>query len=263
MHRLQGEGTLPDFGRHEGLIQGILAQHIERWRDERPPPGRDVFQREVDELRRTAHVFLREEEAFCRTSRPLCFEASIGLPSDDGATPFDTADPVALVLPDGSTIRARGRIDRVDRTLGAEGGLAVWDYKTGSARRYRQADPFGQGRRVQNVLYLLLAAARAKEVCADSVVTAFGYFFPSTSAYGERISWTAEELRRGEQVLLSLRRMIAAGCFPLSDDPGDASRSDYRIAFGDVEAAADAVSRKLANTENQALEPFRELRGRE
>ena len=55
--------------------------------------------------------------------------------------------------------------------------------------------------------------------------------------------------------------MIASGCFPFTDDPGDVAYSDYKDAFGDVDAGAGASSRKLGNRENESLEPFRRLRG--
>ena len=58
-----------------------------------------------------------------------------------------------------------------------------------------------------------------------------------------------------------LCQMIASGCFPFTDDPDDARYSDYLDAFGETVAAAKATLRKMENSENEALGPFRRLRG--
>jgi hypothetical protein len=57
--------------------------------------------------------------------------------------------------------------------------------------------------------------------------------------------------------------MIAAGCFPFTDDAGDARYSNYQEIVGNIQSAADATARKLANQENTALDCFRALRPRD
>jgi hypothetical protein len=57
--------------------------------------------------------------------------------------------------------------------------------------------------------------------------------------------------------------MLAAGCFPFSDDEKDARYSDHLPAFGDTAATARDTLRKLDNPDNVALRPFRRLRGLE
>ena len=54
-----------------------------------PPPTEAVFRREVSRLRRTARIFLREEEEYCRETgnRPLFLEVSIGMKVDGDAQP--------------------------------------------------------------------------------------------------------------------------------------------------------------------------------
>jgi hypothetical protein len=54
--------------------------------------------------------------------------------------------------------------------------------------------------------------------------------------------------------------MMAAGCFPASNEKSDYTFSNYQSAMGDLLALAAAVKRKLENVENSALEPFRTLR---
>ncbi len=269
MSRLSEQGLLPDFAAHEAVLAGIFEEEIERWKDLKPAPNRSVFEREVTELRQAVRVFLQEEESFCRQSRPFCFEASVGMPPEGKGTPLDTLEPVSLRLPGRRVIRVRGRIDRVDEVPGSGGTrFTLWDYKTGSSRRYRKegggksADPFMQGRLVQSALYLRLAEARLKEaVSPAAAVVRFGYFFPTFREHGERIQWEAAELQGGAQVMGLLCEMIASGCFPFTDNEDDARNSDYRDAFGEAGAASEATLRKLANEVNEALRPFRSLRG--
>ena len=268
MGRLNKEKFLPEFSRDIGLIEEILEQEIAQWRKQLPPPNREVFVREVSELRQAARIFLMEEEAFCKESRPLCFEASVGLPPEGEGTILDSPEPVEIRLPGGKTIRARGRIDRVDAVPGSETKrFTVWDYKTGSTWRFtekgrKREDPFHQGRLVQSALYLALAEARLREtVSPGASVSRFGYFFPAVSAHGERIQWEARELAAGGNVIARLCEMIAKGCFPCTDDGGDVRFSDFQEAFGLLDRAARAVRRKLENLQNEALSPFRDLRG--
>ncbi len=269
MHRLREQDLLPDFQRDEQLLMQMLEAEVAWWRDNKPIPSRIAYEREAMDLRLASRIFLQEEERFCRESRPFCFEASVGLLPEGQGTPLDTPDPVSLQLGAGLTLRARGRIDRIDEVAGAGGNrYSVWDYKTGSSWKYRRdragtlEDPFQGGRIVQNALYMRMAESRLKEaVSPDAAVDRFGYFFPTTREHGERVDWTAPELAEGVRVLGSLCEMLARGAFPFTDDAGDVGYSDYKEAFGNRDAAAEASERKLKNRENKPLEGFRRLRG--
>ena len=263
MTRLREAGRLPELRRDAKLMDEILDRSIRAAAKEIQAPNREVFDRQTRELRQTARVFLQEEEVFCKSSRPLCFEASIGMPPHGKGTLLDSRDPVSVPLPGGKAIRARGRIDRVDEDPESSGRrFTLWDYKTGSAYGYDRSDPFRAGRRVQAWLYLALAEARLKkEVGPEAKVTSFGYFFPRIDMHGERRQWSADKLAHGAQVIERLCEMVARGCFPFTDSPDDVTYSDYAAAFGDTQAAAEAVARKLVNLRNEALAPFRELRG--
>jgi len=255
------DGRLPEFARDEDSLKRLVEEEIEAWREERPPHHAEVCARECRELHRAARVFLREEERFCRTSRPVWFEAAIGLRRDRPSGPLDTPRPVALHLPDGAIVRACGILDRVDQLADSRAATyTIWDYKTGSSRRYRRGDPFQQGRYVQNALYLALAAARLGEVSPGATASAFGYFFPTTRDYGERLQWRAGELAGGLEVIASLCRLLATGCFPFTTDENDVRYSDYAAAYGDAVTAARQMERKLGNPKNEMLAPFGTLR---
>ncbi len=262
MTLLTESGLLPDFERDLGLMQEVLGLEIDRWLERHQPPNAAVYQRERDELFLTAGIFLREEQAFCRDSRPAHFEVSIGLGVDEGCgTELDCALPAEIQLPGGLTIRMLGRIDRVDELPAEEGAcFAVWDYKTGGIRSYDPTDPFSRGRRVQSAVYIALANARLQQLNPGARAVRFGLFFPGVRAHGERMEWQAHELEAGADLIATLCRMIAAGCFPFTDDARDVTYSDYLAAYGDIASAVENTKRKLANPENVDLEPFRELR---
>ena len=260
--RLHSQNRRPALGSDWGALQDILGDEMDTWAHRKPPPNREAYEREADDLRRAARIFLQEEEEHCRERRPLYFEVAIGLEADAEGNPIDSLEPVELELPHGKTIRTRGYIDRIDE-LGEPGSLrfSVCDYKTGSSYGYKRKDPFRQGRRVQNLIYTAQAESRLVECHPGAEVESFQYFFPSTREHGERIEWSAGTLAGGMRILERLCEMLARGCFPFSDDASDVSKSDYRAAFGDVEANVEALRLKLSNPDNASLAPFRELRG--
>ncbi len=260
--RLREAGLKPSLERDWEMLRDIMEGRIAAWERRKPPPNREVARVEREDLLRCARIFLREEEEYCRENRPLYFEVAVGMERDGEGNPIDSADPVRIALPGGEAVRARGTIDRVDELGGpGSGAFCVIDYKTGSSYGYDPGDPFKGGKYIQNYLYL----AQAEELLArrhpGARVECFQYYFASTRGRGERIAWDREELSGGPRVLAALRAMIAAGCFPFTDDEGSVKFSDYLPAFGDVSAAAAAVKRKLARADNEALAPLRELRG--
>jgi hypothetical protein len=267
MRRLQQEKQRPSYERDLPELIAILQDRIAAARVRVPSPSRSVFEREVQELEQTVQIFLREEELFCRASEPCALEVSIGAGPVGEGTPLDSEQPATIGLPGGGrSIRARGMIDRVDRIASSSASYAVWDYKIASARRYDPADPFKGGRLVQSGLYLAMVQDRLRQVLAPrAAVVQFGYFFPNLKEYGTRIAWSREELARGPRVLADLCQMIAAGCFPCSDDAEDLRLSPYLEAIGDPSRAAEQVRAKLARAveddDSGALAPFARLRG--
>lgn len=259
MSGIRKRGFPPRRERDAEFMREVLDRRIDSWKVDIVPPSLDVFERDVRELESAADIFLKEEERLCRDT-PEYFEVAIGLPAEGAGTPLDTGEPVEIALADGSSIRARGRIDRADVLAGADDVFTIIDYKTGRAYGYDQADPFRQGRRVQSLVYLKLFQARLDRVMPGARAGAFRYFFPGVREHGERFEWTCGELACGERVLSLLCEMIKTGCFPFTNDADDAKYSDYADAFGDREAAAEAMKRKLSNASNTALEPFRKLR---
>lgn len=253
----------PHFERDKLRLLGLLWEHCERYAKQYPPPGPSAFRRQVLMLIHAAVVFLVEEELLCRQSRPMFLEASIGVKPYLRGSDLDMRQPLGIDLPGGTSIRARARIDRVDRVGDEPDPLfTIWDYKSGGNTRYEGPDPFRQGRSVQHALYLELASrALKKRVGESSEVSFFGYFFPGRRSRGVRIRRSPQHRETALEIMENLCRTVANGCFLATNNATeDCSFCDYTLICGDVEAVAAASTRKLASPENKNLRSIRELR---
>ena len=253
------QGRTPSVERDSPRIAKILEEEVDRYRRRHPPPNESLFMRQVQSLKRTASMFLHDEERFCKTSNPVYLEASIGLAPSEKPTPIDSPDPVAIGLPDGRTLRAKGRIDRVDQT--DENVFTLWDYKTGSPSKYSKKDPFQAGRIFQHFVYTSLVESNLRKVLdPKSKVSQFGYFFPSESGRGDRIRWSVSELEEGREILGDIAAILSSGSFLATDKEDDCRYCDYRPICRNIPRVTTSSGQKLANTDNDALEPFRKLR---
>jgi ATP-dependent helicase/nuclease subunit B len=249
----------PSLADHWAELQTILAAQIDEYRRQIPPPSEAVYQAQCRQFARSAWILLAEEEEYCRQtrSRPVYLEACLGLPPGEG-TPLDRREPIPVDLGGGQTLRSCGKIDRIDHLGGND--YAIWDYKTGSAWRYRSGDPFWQGRVVQPALYLAMVQRRLKEISPGARVRTFGFFFPSDRERGQRIQWTAEQLADGRRVLGALSGIARSGGFLPTTDKNDCKFCDYLPICGDVEAVARASRAKL-EAGDPLLADMGELRG--
>jgi len=265
MAELCEKNLLPKVSRDKGRLAKILDQHIASYRELYPPPNESVFRAQRRQLEEAAQVFLAGEEEFCQGSCPKYLEASLGMTTDEEPSPLDDPAPIVVSLPGGQKFRARGRIDRVDQ-IGDESNwrFSIWDYKTGRIyKKYRDADPFAQGRLVQHALYMTMAESVLKrKVHRKAVVEQAGYYFPTGRGQGERIVKTREQLAEAGQIMERLCQIVAGGGFLATNDPEeDCGYCDYQMVCHDLEATAAASQLKLDNGRNQSLKPIRELRG--
>lgn len=171
-------------------------------------------------------------------------------------------DGTEIPLPDGRTLRVRGRIDRVDRA--ADGSLVVTDYKTGKAGPYRvlTTDPCDRGQRLQLPVYALAGRAGLGE--ATTPVRA-EYWFTSRRAGFERIGYPVDEgvLEQAGRALVTAVDGIRGGVFLAR--PNDNGNALYQCAGCDPDGlgehgVATAWDAKAAARELAAL---RELLGEE
>jgi ATP-dependent helicase/nuclease subunit B len=257
---LAAADQLPQFNRHHQRLADLLHAAVHEWRKAVPPPSETVFRTQYWHLVRTAQVFLQEEEKFCRGSRPRFFEVAIGPMGESAETSLlDGAEPAVVRLPGGTSIRVKGRIDRVDQL--EANSYAVWDYKLGSGYGYETRDPFCCGRRVQNVLYIhMIEAALRAKVDPEAKVVRFGYFFPGLRAHGRRVAWDSDVLAPGTAMLERLCSLIAGGAFHATDKVDDCRYCEHKSMCGNIDATVEHTRLLLARGDLPVLNNFRELR---
>lgn len=147
----------------------------------------------------------------------------------------DSAPAVSYRLDDGSEIRFRGIIDRVERT--SDGSLVVIDYKTGAADSYKGiakaggADPTLGGTKLQLPVYALAATAHFGLQPANSEAVRSAYWFISS----ERGHWEWLELPIDDTVMSRFSEVVSAivtgirsGVFVGFARPAD-DRRHYRV----------------------------------
>jgi ATP-dependent helicase/nuclease subunit B len=260
MARLIKGGSTPDFERDSGEIEEILDGLLVEHEKTAPSPSSHVRDYERAVMAESARIFLREEELFTAEHEPLYAEASIGLPPTDWPTELDHLEPVVVTLDAGRRIRVRGRIDRIDQRR-SDGRFVITDYKSGGSRWYTHKDRFHEGRLVQHLLYILMVEARLKETLAlPPQVAAFRFLFPTSSAQGESVLLTSEELTDRMDVLHDLCDLAGSGCFTPTDEPDDCRWCDYSLICGDTAFQAKGVAAKLEGNDGR-LDPLRKLRG--
>ncbi|WP_146067248.1 PD-(D/E)XK nuclease family protein [Arthrobacter sp. ZGTC212] len=122
--------------------------------------------------------------------------------------------PVELDLPDGSTVRFRGKVDRVDRH--STGQILVIDYKTGKSEKYKKLtaeNPTAGGTRFQLPVYGLFARRFQQDPAAEVRAE---YRFLTTAGNYASVGYTV-----GPDVVATLRddvglimAALRAGIFP-------------------------------------------------
>src|SRR5690606_17414413 len=104
----------PEFARDHYRLARLAHEMTHERRAQIPPLNENAFRTQFWRVLRTARVFLDAEEEHCRQSQPRFFEVAIGMPSVADGTPLDEGEALAVRLPGGERILARGQVDRVD-----------------------------------------------------------------------------------------------------------------------------------------------------
>ena len=243
------------------LVHEILERFI-RHVDEQgslPEPGEQWSAEHRDVLRRVAETGFADAESRGVTGKPLMWEMEreeiltdlytfleqdsairerFGVsPSSVEArfgTGHDSWPAAAFELDDGTAIRFRGVIDRVD--VGESGAsVLVLDYKTGSAWSYRNLadDPIDRGQRLQLGVYSLAAQGA---LGADADVSAAYWFVTSRGNFAlspaEPFSLQNQSAReRFAEGVSTIVSGIGSGAFPANpgklDNRGDFENCRY------------------------------------
>src|SRR2546428_3102722 len=137
-------------------MKEIADEALEAWRNLVPSPSDAAFEKRRTDLFEACAVFLRTEEEACRTVTPKYFELPFGI--DDDA-------PFTLPLGGGTSIKLRGRIDRVDHDETANEWHG-WDSKSGRPKQVDAGGVLVCGTKIQHAIY-----ARAVEKLVGGRVT--------------------------------------------------------------------------------------------
>ncbi|MBL6926607.1 MAG: PD-(D/E)XK nuclease family protein [Acidimicrobiia bacterium] len=211
-----------------------------------------LWQRDSERLRRHLDSFLVDDHKWRaeHETTPVAVEMSFGL---------DGSAPLVHVLPDGRSLRFRGRIDRVDTS--ADGTIHVIDYKTGRKGSYTkisETTPDDHGQYLQIPVYGL--AARAAVGTPETEV--HGQYWFITDG-GEQIGHTLSDpvLERFDTVLTTIIDGIENGLFPAR--PPKNSRFGIGCDYCNPDAmGTDPVATSWETKRvDPLLEPYRRLIG--
>jgi ATP-dependent helicase/nuclease subunit B len=234
----------------------VAERRLASWRDRVPPPTQASFGAQREELLTACGILLAAEERDSSGSRPRFFEVPFGMPGEEpGAA--GSAAPVDVDIGSGR-FRLRGRIDRIDED--GRGRWSVWDYKSGSQRRFRDETALDKGRRLQHVLYARAAEELLRSRGDDVAAIRSGYIFPTRRGSGWRFVPPPLSRARVDEVLNDLLDLAATGTFVHTPDEDDCLYCDFREICGDVGKMASRAAEKLADESNESLQPFRVLR---
>ncbi|HEV8115696.1 MAG TPA: PD-(D/E)XK nuclease family protein, partial [Acidimicrobiales bacterium] len=184
---------------------GVLAEEAFADVEARGLTGRPLtWRRTRSEVLADLDVFLSKDDEHRRKSRvrPVAAEMTFGA----GDSP-----PLSLKLPSGRTLTFRGSADRVDRA--EDGHLMVLDYKTGSAKRYKDLDhdPVQAGTALQLGVY----AEAAQAQLGTEEVTSFYWAISAKEKYRQHgYPWTEDRRSRFLDVTEAIVDGIETGVFP-------------------------------------------------
>ncbi len=246
MNEITASGSTVSRAEHLPRMEAIAAAALETWRAEVPPGTETAFARQREELLATCDIFLRTEERLSGRIAPRWFEVSFGIDA-----------PFAIPLGDGSEVRLRGWIDRVDQDV-ATGDWEVWDYKTGSLYEYHDAWQLKHGTKLQHVIYARALEHILRLRGLTGHVQSSGYYFPTTKGDGAREARTCAPGDL-ELALTRLFDVVGSGFFPQPNE-GRCSFCPYPDVCGDPREVAERMRRKQdANADDPAVRAWRAL----
>ncbi|WP_181036350.1 PD-(D/E)XK nuclease family protein [Arthrobacter sp. B1805] len=170
-----------------------------------------VWEQDQTRMRQDFHrLFRDDEESASQGWEYAAAEAAFGMDEETAA--------VELQLEDGSVVRFRGKVDRIDRH--SDGRLRVVDYKTGKTDKFRDLHkhPTAFGTKFQLPVYGLFARSLAQNP-SDGVIA--DYWFTSRAGGFQRIGYAVddeviEQLRQDAGLIISA---IRNGVFPPKPEP--------------------------------------------
>lgn len=210
LDRPAGDRPRPDVrwtADDHALMKKIGEEHCTEF-EARGVTGRRIYwNRDRARILNDLDLFLHADDLMRRYRRtqPIAAELAFGFTGAD--------EPVSLTLADGRRLRFRGSADRVDRS--DDGGLHIFDYKTGSSFNYRGLaadDPDEGGTLLQLAVYGAAAREHVRE--PDAPVHAQYWFVSQRENFEtEGYEVTADVLTKVGATLGTIVEGIQAGVF--------------------------------------------------
>lgn len=202
------------------LIHAVLHRFVEE--DSTDPERLRALAEEVcNEFaargRAGRQVYWRRDRSRILTDLDRFLTDDLAWRAESGAAPLGTEHrfDAVIPLPTGGGLRVRGAIDRVDRL--PDGGLVVFDYKTGRSTSYAglgEDDPHQGGTRLQPVLY---GVGARRALGGGALPVRFEYWFVTERGSFDRCGYdiTDEVMADVGEALVTITDGIGRGLFPL------------------------------------------------
>jgi len=236
----------------------VADRNLARMRAEIPPPSEVAFRQQRDAFLADLDVFVKGEAKSAATSSPRFFEVPFGRSHGSAGRDLASADPLEIRA-DGGAFLLEGKIDRIDAE--GAGAWAVWDYKTGSERQFKDSMPLNRGRQIQHALYARAAAILLRRSGYRVESLRSGYYFPTRKGGGRRVVPEVSDADV-DATLRDLFDLLASGAFPHSTESRDCDYCGFRMACGDPDDAARRSKVKCGSGE-PLLEALRALEDRD
>jgi ATP-dependent helicase/nuclease subunit B len=261
MVHLRSAGETPETSRHAALLRDIANRVAARWLERIPPPSEPAFLSQRDELLAACTIFLEAEERDGIGVTPRFFEVPFGLARGNPDEPLASPDPVEIRL-GASTFLLQGQIDRIDET--GPGAWAVWDYKSGSERVFKDERPLWGGRQVQHALYARVAETLLSRAGFEVRAVTSGYFFPTLKGAARRVLPKVDP-RDVDATLTDLFDLVGSGAFPHGRDKGACRFCDFAVICGGADLAVKRAERKVSEDDDtdDLLRPLLSLKERD
>lgn len=237
------------------LVHNILEEFIDaaRRQGSLPGPHGEWSARHRDELREIASRHFADAEASGVTGKAVLWQIArdeilidldafldedLRIRGQNGLTPFgveakfgmddDGWQPAELTLPDGTGVRFRGKIDRIDADSAGKRAL-VLDYKTGGSSSYGKLkdDPIDRGRLLQLAIYSLAA----RQALGDFAEVSAAYWFVTSRGKFELVPTPPVNIEdegvmdRFREGMSTIAGGIRNGLFPAN--PGEPDRGGF------------------------------------
>jgi RecB family exonuclease len=247
--RDHGDLPLQDRPEWRRRLEEIADEQLDLLVARSPPRFTALWDKERARFKAGMRDWLQREIDNGHKSVPAHFELAFGVSRENAPGEPHLAEPLAIDLGDGRTLRVSGKIDRIDRR--PDGTLVLRDYKTGRAPR-DDGGLFRGGRQLQIPFYILAAARIFPET---PVVEAFLDYVDGGRQVGVDPDAVRSDSFKG--LLRGLVEAIAKGHFV--QEPAACEWCDFKAVCGPTPLLQRRRQFKLGDPRVQAVLRLRDV----